>query len=457
MAALLSEPSTPFSSLKQLWHALPQGHQLEDNEWQRRHRGIVWLLWVHAVGVPLFGLLTGPYAFLSLAGGGIMAGLAILAMNAGMGNRLRATLATVGLIFASALLVHLSGGFIESHFHFFVMMAVIVLYQDWLPFLLALISVVIDHGIIGTLAPMMVYNHSGAQHHPWTWALVHGAFILAECAALLVYWRVNETVQVHLSQEKERAEAASLAKSHFLANMSHEIRTPMNGVLGMAELLSLTPLTDKQRRYVEQIRGSGTQLLHIINDVLDLSKIEAGKVVLEHLPFDLRTVIVETVESCAVGVRAKELTLSWTMDEHLPTSVVGDAHRLRQVLTNLIGNAIKFTEAGSVSVTVEGLPNLPGGFKVIVQDTGIGISEAARTVLFKEFSQADASSTRKYGGTGLGLVISKRLVEMMQGSVGVESALGTGSRFWFTVHLEAQVMERASFKPDSGSGDRVAA
>jgi signal transduction histidine kinase len=246
---------------RQFWEALPRGDSLETVVWARRHRGIVRLLVLHAVGVPLFGIISGVQEWLGVSGGVVLLGCALLALKPSLSARVRAAYVTVGLILASALLVHLSGGYIEAHFHFFVMMAVIVLYQDWFPFLLAIISVVVDHGIIGTLVPAIVYNHPEAQHHPWTWALVHGAFILAECAALLVYWRVNETVQVELYKEKERAEAASHAKSQFLANMSHEIRTPMNGVLGMAELLSVTSLTEKQRRYVDQIRGSGNHLL----------------------------------------------------------------------------------------------------------------------------------------------------------------------------------------------------
>ena len=440
-----------------LWQDLPQGHLLETEEWLRRHRGIISLMWLHAIGLPAFGLLTAYHVSLGVVGGVILAVLAVVATVHHLPRRFRAAIATCGLILSSALLVHLSGGFIESHFHFFVMMAVIVLYQDWIPFLLALISVIIDHGVIGTLAPTLVYNHTGAQQYPWTWALIHGGFILAECTALLVYWRVNETIQIDLLREKEKAEAASKAKSQFLANMSHEIRTPMNGVLGMAELLSLTILTDKQRRYVEQIRGSGAQLLHIINDILDFSKIEAGKIVLEQNPFDLAAVMKETVESFIERAREKGLTLSCTLEEGIHTKVVGDAHRLRQVLTNLIGNAIKFTESGSVTVTVQGIPSVPGGFKIVVLDTGIGISEAAQAVLFQEFSQADASSTRKYGGTGLGLAISKHLVELMQGSIGVQGAVGSGSRFWFTVRLSGQMVDTFASYQEPGSGHRVAA
>lgn len=456
MANSRPAPSSASSYIQRLWDALPKGRSLESEEWERRHRGIVWLLWLHAVGVPLFSLLASQYVSLGLGGGVILMGMAALAMSGRLAHRLRAALTTVGLIFASALLVHLSGGFIESHFHFFVMMAVIVLYQDWLPFLLALISVVVDHGIIGTWVPVMVYNHSGAQHNPWTWALVHGAFILAECAALLVYWRVDETVQTDLYQEKEKAEAASKAKSQFLANMSHEIRTPMNGVLGMAELLSLTTLTDKQRRHVDQILESGTQLLHIINDILDFSKIEAGKITLEHKPFNLAVVVREIVESFRDRARAKGLTLFCRIEEGIQTNVVGDAYRLRQVLTNLIGNAIKFTDAGTISVTLQGSHCAAGSFQIAVQDSGVGISPEAQAALFTEFSQVDGSSTRKHGGTGLGLAISKRLVEMMHGSIGMESAPGTGSRFWFTVQFAESGIDASAMDRDSGSGEIAA-
>lgn len=236
---------------------------------------------------------------------------------------------------------------------------------------------------------------------------------------------------------KQEAKAADRAKSDFLANMSHEIRTPMNGIIGMAQPLLDTKLTPEQRDYAETIRHSAEALLSIINDILDLSKIEAGKLIIEPIPFDLRIVVDEALDLLALKAEEKglEFLVRYALDA--PRRVIGDPGRIRQVLTNLANNAVKFTREGHVLINVECEKRTEGEawFRLAVEDTGIGIPEDKLDHIFEKFTQADASTTREYGGTGLGLAICKQLTELMGGSVGATSRPGQGSTFWFTLPL----------------------
>jgi signal transduction histidine kinase/CheY-like chemotaxis protein/HAMP domain-containing protein len=278
-------------------------------------------------------------------------------------------------------------------------------------------------GRIVTYRPFPVLTAEGGGGQLWTFLDVSASRQAAQ----------------QLITAKDAAESANQAKAAFLATMSHEIRTPMNGVIGMTGLLLDTDLGDEQRHCAETIRDSAESLLTVINDILDFSKMEAGKLSLDCSDFDLAALAESVVDILAPRAHAKGIEIATLFGPGVPTLLRGDSGRLRQVLMNLIGNAVKFTAQGCVSVEVTAAEPVGGrvGLRVAVEDTGIGIPLEAESRLFAMFSQVDASTARRYGGTGLGLAISKRLVEMMGGTIGFERLPGSGSRFWFTVQLDS--------------------
>jgi len=412
-----------------------------------------------------------PNIFAAVFLGGMISCLPVyLAVTRG-GERLTRHVVALSQMLWSALLIHLMGGRIETHFHVFVSLAFLAFYQDWEVLATATIVVAVDHMFRGTFLPMSVFGTPVAN--PWRW-IEHAAWVVFEdailvkgCLAGLKEKREVAASQAEtevarelteaevdlrtaeLQQALEMAHFASRAKGQFVANTSHELRTPMNGVIGMTDLLLTTSLTSLQKDYARTIQASAESLLEIINDILDFSKMEAGKMELHPEEFDLLELLEQSMAICAPPGQGRGLEVAIQADA-IPARIYADKTRLRQVVLNLLGNAVKFTQEGEVLLHAIGIrrDDSTAGLTIEIRDSGIGIPSDRLASIFESFTQGDGSTTRRFGGTGLGLTISRNLVELMGGTMLVTSEFGHGSTFAISLDVKVISWEDSLQAPD---------
>ena len=421
MASIASTPND-------LRRFLPRGDTLTDEIWRKRHRFLLSLLAAHALALPVFGVAAGHSLVHSVAEGGLVpAAFAVGALAIRGPRKACAALVSLGLLSCSALLTHFSGGYIEAHFHFFIMIVILGLYEDWLPFGLALAYVVLHHGIGGALDPEGVYNHPAAQEHPWRWAAVHGAAISMAALLSILSWKLNEelrgqkdTALRELGDANVRLEGLDRAKSDFVATVSHELRTPLTSIYGFAHTLRKrwNETSDADRyAYIEVIESQSDRLSRLVADLLDMSRIEAGALSPRAERFELEPVL----RRAAAGFEGPHINLACPSGLH----VVADADHVEQIVVNYLANAVKY--GGEPIRVIVSQQN--GSLDLRVIDNGPGVPSELVPRLFEKFARGAGPVSREGDGTGLGLAIVRGLARANDGDAWYEPADGRGACF----------------------------
>jgi signal transduction histidine kinase len=438
----MDAPAQFLSPIAKLRSLFSDGGSLPEEVWQKRYSFLLGLTWFHAVVIALVGPALGYSWEVSIGAlfrdgtvlhtifeGLVVALFAAVGSVRRLGRTLQAVAVAVGLMTASATLVHLSGGYIEFHFHFFVMLTFLALLQDWVPYILAVAYVAIHHGLVGALWPEEVFNHSAAINAPWTWAGIHAFFILCSSVGSIVAWRFNEKALDKIKKQAAELEEASKLQADFTAMIAHDLRAPISTVLNTAELMEdgvFGPVSDEQQEWLGRMQVTCRSVVDIVSDFLDISKIEAGRLDLIKKRIDLYKLIQGSLKSYMPMATVKKISMTTVLEPGLP-EISADERRLEQVLSNLITNAIKFTAVGG-AVEI-GARRLDGDIRFWVKDTGEGIPPDELGDLFEKYRQSTSGKTSRSKGTGLGLVICKKIAEAHGGRISVESRVGEGSTF----------------------------
>jgi signal transduction histidine kinase len=431
-----------IASLKR---GLPRGRAIPAADWARRHKQLLAVLWLHVPGVPLFGLLMGWPLLHSFEDMGVIAACAALATSGRLGRTMRTLLVTIGLLGTSMMMVHLGHGDTTMHFHFFVAIAFLSLYGEWLPFLVALAMVVFHHGVLGVLEPQSIYDHQAAFSNPWGWALVHGLFVLAASLANLTGWHYIERAHSEAEDELRRAldiehqaverlTELDRARNDFVSTVSHELRTPLTSMLGYLELFSdgdLGEVSDDAHHALGVMERNARRLNGMVEDLLAVST-DLGASGHSTRRLDLAELTGAAVRRYQIAALAGGLKLEADVRK---AEVDGDAELLDRLLGNLLTNALKFSHpGGEVGVRVA---RIRESVVLEVADTGIGIPVEEQHLLFSRFFRSSLSRQSEIQGPGLGLVVVNRIVELHQGTIGVTSSPGVGTTVTVTLPAPA--------------------
>ncbi len=435
--ALARRPRTVLAAtMPRLVHklraTLPRGHALPLDTWQSRHNLIVGLLWLHVLGVFAFGLGTEHTFEHSFFESLVVAVLALLAGWKRRSRTFRAAMSSLGLVTAAALLIHLSGGYIELHFLFFVTVGIITLYHDWTAYLIASSYVILHHGIVGVVLPEAVYNHPDAFVHPWKWAAIHGAFVLAVSVVGILNWKFAEAEQARSEQalrEQVAAQEAVQLRDQFLSLAAHELKTPLTSLLGYAEVVQrrtarLGVLPERDQRALQVITDQAQRLQSMIEVLFDVSKMERGQFHLTPRPLELGHLLRRLVDE------VRPVLDKHTVELEAPDAaliVVGDELRLEQVVQNLLQNAVKYSPSGGrIAIRVY---QREGRAILEVTDQGIGIPPEALPNLFRRFFRARNVDAQQIHGLGIGLYVVHQIISLHGGQIDVQSEVGVGTTF----------------------------